>query len=252
MELRYNHAYSLVAMDLEDRIAGEILDSTRAALSRPASFRVGDRTFLSAEDSIYICKRLQLHHSITRQPLNKEAFEYLLVDVFSRKGVPAEKIQRRDYPGEDVRIGFEKWSLKTETGKDTRPGQIHFTKFMECAWQKDYKDPVDYVEDAVQRILNHLSRYDRILTLRFFVMTGIYEIVEVPKELIEVVQYVEEDQLSLRTRRGGITMYLESTRNRGIRFRFDGSDDKLVLTGIPVDRCIRHLTILGSNHFDGN
>ena len=235
-------------MTLDDRIAGEILDSARAALARPTRFEIGENSMFTVEDAIYISKRLQLHHSITNQPLNKEAFEYFLVDVFTRKGLPAEKVDRRDYPGEDVRIDTEKWSLKTETGKDTRPDRIHFTKFMECAWQKDYNSPSDYIEDAVQRILSHLSNYDRILTLRFIQSSGSYEIVEVPKSLVQAVQYVEEDQLSLRTKRGGITMYLESTRNKGIRFRFDGSDDKLVLTGIPVARCIRHLKILGSNH----
>lgn len=240
-------------MALDDRIADEILDVARAALAHPTRFKIGDSSMFREEDAVYISKRLQLHHSITNQPLNKEAFEYLLVDVFTRKGVPAEKIERRDYPGEDVRIDAEKWSLKTETGKDTRPDRIHFTKFMECAWQKDYKSPSDYVEDAVQRILSHLAKYERIFTLRFFQTSGTYEILEVPKSLIQVVQYVEEDQLSVRTKRGGITMYLESTRNKGIRFRFDGSDDKLVLTGIPVARCITHLTILGSNHFfNGN
>jgi len=239
-------------MTLDDRIAEEILDAARAALARPTSFSISDHSMFTPEDAVYISKRLQLHHSITSQPLNKEAFEYLLVDVFERKDIHAEKVERRDYPGEDVRIGTEKWSLKTETGKDTRADRIHFTKFMECAWQKDYKTPTDYVEDAVQRILSHLSNYDRILTLRFLRETGVYEIVEVPKSLLHVVQYVEEDQLSVRTKRGGITMYLESTRNKGIRFRFDGSDDKLVLTGIPVARCVKNLTILGGNHFDGD
>jgi hypothetical protein len=238
-------------MNLDEQIAGEILNAARAALGRQAKFAISDNSMFTENDATYISKRLQLHHSITSQPLNKEAFEYLLVDVFARKGFEAEKTMRRDYPGEDVKIGNEKWSLKTETGKDTRPDRIHFTKFMECAWQKDYKSPTDYVEDAIQRILAHLSNYDRIITLRYIQASGIYEIVEVPKSLIQVVQYVEEGQLSVPTKRGGITMYLESTRNKGIRFRFDGSDDKLVLTGIPVARCIKHLTILSGNHFAG-
>jgi len=191
-------------MALDDRIAGEILDAARAALARPSRFEISDNSMFTEEDAVYISKRLQLHHSITNQPLNKEAFEYLLVDVFARKGLPAEKIERRDYPGEDVRIGTEKWSLKTETGKDTRADRIHFTKFMECAWQKDYKSPSDYVEDAVQRILAHLSNYDKIVTLRFIQNSGVYEIVEVPKTLVQAVQYVEEDQLSAEQRGVGL------------------------------------------------
>jgi len=205
----YNHAIAcegplLASMALDDRIAGEILDAARAALARPSRFEISDNSMFTEEDAVYISKRLQLHHSITNQPLNKEAFEYLLVDVFARKGLPAEKIERRDYPGEDVRIGTEKWSLKTETGKDTRADRIHFTKFMECAWQKDYKSPSDYVEDAVQRILAHLSNYDKIVTLRFIQNSGVYEIVEVPKTLVQAVQYVEEDQLSAEQRGVGL------------------------------------------------
>jgi len=209
---------------------------------------MGENSMFTEEDALYISKRIQLHYSISAQPLSKEAFEYLLVDTFRRRGMAAEKIERRDHSGEDISVGEEKWSLKTETGMATKSDRLHFTKFMECAWQKDYTRDADYVEDAVMRILHHLSHYQRIFTLRFIHADGSYEIVEVPKSLIEVVQYVEEDQLSVRTRRGGITMYLESTRNKGIRFRFDGSDDKLVLTGIPVQRCIRHLRVLGSNH----
>lgn len=236
-------------MSLDDQIAEEMLGNVRLALSNPSSFEVGQDSIFNEEDATYISKRIQLHHSVTDQPISKEAFEYLLVDTFTRKGVFAEKIERRDHPGEDIRVGNEKWSLKTETGKDTRSDRIHFTKFMECAWQKDYSCPSDYVEDAVQRILRHLAHYERIFSLRYIRSSGNYNIVEIPKSLIEVVQYVEEDQLSIRTKRGGITMFLESTRNKGVRFRFDGSDDKLVLTGIPVDRCIEHLTVLGCNHF---
>jgi hypothetical protein len=234
---------------LEVTIGNSILDNVKSALARPSILEIGEGSFFSIEDATYIAKRLQLHHSITNQPLNKETFEYLLVETFNRKGIHAQKVERCDYPGEDIHIADEKWSLKTETGSKTSAKTIHFTKFMECAWQKDYASKTDYVIDAVRRILEHLNNYHRILTLRYLQSDGSYSIVEVPKQLIQQVQYVEEEQLSERTKRGGLTMYLESTRNRGIRFRFDGSDDKLMLTGIPVDRCKKHLKILGGNHF---
>lgn len=236
---------------LEEIIGNSILENVKNALARPSIVEIGEESLFSIEDATYIAKRIQLHHSITSQPLNKESFEYLLVETFRRKGVHAQKVERRDYPGEDIHIADEKWSLKTETGLKTSVKSIHFTKFMECAWQKDYETKTDYVVDAVRRILEHLDNYHRIFTLRYIWADGSYSIVEVPKELIQQVQYVEEEQLSERTKRGGLTMYLESTRNRGIRFRFDGSDDKLMLTGIPVERCKQHLKVLGGNHFPG-
>ena len=234
--------------DIEHKISLDLVEQIRSSLSRPASYRIHDKSIFSEEDVIYISKRLQLHHSINDEPVNKETFEYLIVSVFQRNGVIARKIERRDNPGEDVCIGDEKWSLKTESGKNIKVNQLHITKFMECAWQKDYTSINDYISDAVPRILSHTSNYGRIFTFRYLPNTLNYQLVEIPKDQVDWVSKADISQLSDRTKRGGITLFSKSDQPRLVRFRFDGSDDKLTLTGIKLEDCILHAEILGGNH----
>jgi hypothetical protein len=234
--------------ETEAKIASDLVNQIRASLQRPASYRIHNTSIFSEEDIVYIAKRMQLHHSINDEPINKETFEYLMVSVFQRNGINASKIERRDNPGEDVCIGDEKWSLKTESGKNVKANSLHITKFMECAWQKDYTSSEDYLTDAVPRILSHMGNYDRILTLRYLQSSSNYQLVEIPKSQISWVSAADRSQLSKRTKRGGITLYSQPNKSRLVRFRFDGSDDKLMLTGINLDDCILHAEVLGGNH----
>jgi Type II site-specific deoxyribonuclease len=237
-----------IPSEIEQRIALDLVDQIRASLSRPASYRIHDKSIFSEEDIIYIAKRIQLHHSVNDEPINKESFEYLMVSVFERAGISALKIERRDNPGEDICSGEEKGSLKTESGKNIKANQLHITKFMECAWQKDYTTREDYLRDAIPRILAHVSNYSRILSLRYLPSSSSYQLVEIPKSQITWVSQADITNLSERTQRGGITLYSQPGQTRLVRFRFDGSDDKLMLTGIKLSDCILHAEILGGNH----
>ena len=231
---------------LEEEINKEIIDKIKASISKQPVFTLHNQSRFQNQDCIYLAKRLQLHHCISDEPFKKESFEYLLVDCFARRGIHAKRNSDPTYPGQDIIVNGENWSCKTETSSKIKPSHINITKFMECAWQKDFSKKEDYIKTAIPRIINHLSKYETILTMRYF-QNRDYEIVEIPKSLIEVARQCDLQNMGDFTGRRGITIYCEGDR-KGMKIVFDGSDDKIKISSIPVSKCIKHITFSCRNH----
>lgn len=131
---------------------------------------------------------LRQHHNGSAGPFNKDKFEYGIVTVMNDCGHTAVK-SPNGLPGQDVTIDGERWSLKTQADANIRPDLITISKFMELGkgdWITE-----DDVAALRQRMFNHMTRYERILTLRCLsrsaASTGIeytYELVEIPKALL--------------------------------------------------------------------
>ena len=233
--------------DIDKKIQEDIIATVKTSLSRKSQFTSHTADKFSIEDCVYLAKRLQLHHCISDEPVKKESFEYLLVDCFNRRGINAMRNLNPTFPGQDVIIDGKNWSCKTESSAKIKRDFINITKFMECAWQKDFNSKEDYLDHAVPKILDHLSKYSTIMTMRYF-QDGGYEIVEIPKSILEQIKYADVNQMGEFTaRRKGITIYTESSR-KGMKVIFDGSDDKIKIGSIPVSQCIRHVTFLSGNH----
>ena len=130
-----------------------------------------------------------------------------------------------------------------QTSSKIKPSHVNITKFMECAWQRLFKKRL-YKQHP--RIINHLSKYETILTMRYF-QNRDYEIVEIPKSLIEVARQCDLQNMGDFTGRRGITIYCEGDR-KGMKIVFDGSDDKIKISSIPVSKCIKHITFSCRNH----
>ena len=144
---------------------------------------------------------LKIHHAFSAEPFTKDKFEYALVQVLEWRGKRAS-LATKGNPGHDVTMDGVRLSLKTQADKSIKPDEIWISKFMELGKGTWGEKPSDLgpLRDA---FLNHLSRYDRILTLRAIskVPDWHYELVEIPKSLLA------------QARNGELEMKLESKQS---------------------------------------
>lgn len=132
---------------------------------------------------------LIFNHLSSTQPLTKDKFEYAMVSSFNEIGHSASKTISNTYPGQDITVDEHDWSLKTEAAKNIKRDEIHISKFMELG--KGAWETVADLERMRQRMFDHMTRYERIFTLRCF-RTPIneseiayeYELVEIPKSVL--------------------------------------------------------------------
>lgn len=144
---------------------------------------------------------LMVHHSFSKQPFTKDKFEYVLESVLNSGGRKAT-LAPRGNPGYDITIDEVRFSLKTQADKNIRVDAIHISKFMELGGGQ-WGDKLEDLEGLRNQFLNHLKKYDRILTLRALKNEPpdyVYELVEIPKTLL------------LKAKSGRFEMRMESTQ----------------------------------------
>ena len=129
---------------------------------------------------------LRIHHCFSREPFSKDKFEFALEAVLKTSGVVAE-LAPRGRRGYDIRISEKTVSLKTEAASAIRVDLLHISKFMELGGGQWGNDPNDLI-GLRQQFLDNLAGIDRILVLRALRKGEpdyLYELVEIPKELLE-------------------------------------------------------------------
>ena len=125
---------------------------------------------------------LRIHHAMSRRALSKAPFEYAFEKALQLAEIPARLADSSTNPGYDLKIGDARVSLKTEAAKNVSEHKIHVSKWLEMG-----KGSWDPPRIQLPRFLEHMTGYDRILTLRCLVQTGrhyYYELVEIPKDLM--------------------------------------------------------------------
>lgn len=129
---------------------------------------------------------LRIHHCFSREPFSKDKFEFALEAVLSASGVSAE-LASRGRRGYDIKITGHNVSLKTEAAKAIRADILHISKFMELGGGQWGDNPDDLV-GLRQQFLDNLAGIDRIIVLRALRKGEpdyLYELVEIPKNLLE-------------------------------------------------------------------
>jgi len=208
--------------------------------------------FTSAPDSDLVSQSvlsdfgdiLRVHHSFSREPFSKDKFEYALEKILVASGVSAS-LAPRGQRGFDISIDGQQFSLKTEAARAIKVNTLHVSKFMELGGGDWGENPSD-LEGLRQQFLNNLSTIERILTLRALKKSNpfVYELVEIPKELLE------------KAASGSLEMKLDSTQypkpgycyvrdNESLLYSlyFDGGGErKLQIKSLRKDLCIVHAT----------
>ena len=129
---------------------------------------------------------MRIHHCFSREPFSKDKFEFALEAVLRASGILAE-LAPRGRRGYDIKIAGRNVSLKTEAAKAIRNDILHISKFMELGGGHWGDDPND-LNGLRQQFLDNLAGIDRILVLRALRKGEpdyLYELVEIPKDLLE-------------------------------------------------------------------
>ncbi len=181
---------------------------------------------------------LRVHHCFSKEPLSKDRFEYALERAFNLSGGTAI-LSRKGNPGHDITINDTAMSLKTEAAGNIKSDRVHISKFMELGkgdWQFNL---------LLDKFFEHMKSYQRIFTLRCLSKTPSrlhYELVEIPKKLLEEAQsgVIREDSKSRQNPKPG---YCDVFNDNEIKFQlyFDaGTERKLQIRNILIKYCYIH------------
>ncbi len=180
---------------------------------------------------------VQQHHLLyPRIPPQGIFFEGLVERAFRLTGIhPTDVIPTvANAPREDLQLPLGRVSIKTETGIGTHPALISITKL--CTTEKEPWDS----PTLIRRVLEHLSRYDRILMLRAIRAapnTIRYQLVDIPIPLLRRLGTITVVPVGHRIVRQSLGGDVLEAGERLFHVHFDGTDGKCQIQRLPVSQC---------------
>jgi Type II site-specific deoxyribonuclease len=176
------------------------------------------------------------HHSLyPRIPPQGIFFESLVERAFVAAGWPSDKIvlTTPNSPEHDLLVGTTKLSVKTETGKGTRPNQISITKL--CTTETGEWAAKPLIEHA----LAHLDRYANIFMLRAIWSAASihYQLLDIPLDLLRLMKSATVAEVGKRPGRRSLAAHILIEGESVFRVHFDGADGKCQIHGLLVARC---------------
>ena len=184
---------------------------------------------------------INVHHSIyARVPPQGIYFEALVEKAFKTIKKPFTIIEgtKRNQPSHDLLVEDKKISLKTETGLGTDAKFISITKL--CTTEREPWTPAVLIE----RVLEHLSRYDIILMLRAVWVPPLihYQLLEIPVENLRLIQTADLQLVGRRKGRQSLGADVVRDGEPIFHVHFDGSDGKCQIRNLRVQDCLSLLT----------
>ena len=226
-----------------DPQALSVLESLLDAFDLPVEERIArDSDILDEPSARHFRFRLQLHTVTTREKFKKKSFESAFQEASKASGKDATITDSATHPGHDVTVDGMRFSLKTEAAKNIRANAITISKFMEARWIRECRTGSDF-RQGCNAIIRHLSHYDRILTSRAFdVGTDYvrYELVEIPRELLDAIGDLAPKDFYRRTGSGGTRAVVRVAGEDAFTLRLDGSVEKVTISGLRLDLCKSH------------
>ncbi len=161
------------------------LENTVRIFRFPYNFEIFQDGLLDASTLENFGDALRIHHSFSVEPFSKDKFEYVLEKVVNFDQHRAQ-LSSKGNPGHDITIDGVPVSLKTQADKSIKEDKIWISKFMELG-KGSWGDNPDDLVMLRDRFFAHMKGYDRIFTLRALrkAPDWIYELVEIPKSLLE-------------------------------------------------------------------
>lgn len=224
----------------------ELVDRVASVFSQPWDVSSAkDSDIISGSSLIDFGDVLRLHHSFSREPFSKDKFEFALETVLKASG-RAARLAPRGMRGFDLSIAEQKFSLKTEAAKGIRVNKLHISKFMELGGGQWGNDPDDLI-GLRQQFLDNLAGINRILVLRALRKGSpdyLYELVEIPKSLLEkaTIGRFEMRMESKQYPKPGYC-FVEENEKPLFSLYFDGGGErKLQIKDLMKELCIVHAT----------
>ncbi len=187
--------------------------------------------FVSAVQSL-----VERHHTIyPRLPPQGLFFESLVERAFLSAGCSRADIvpTTPNSPWHDLSVSGIRLSIKSETGKATRPAKISITKL--CTTETGEWSAAALVANTIA----HVRRHDRMLMIRaIWRKSGFdYQLLEIP---IELLARLETAAFALVGKRAGQRSFganIIENDETIFRVHFDGADGKCQVHGPLVSRC---------------
>ncbi|MUG05576.1 restriction endonuclease [Bombella sp. ESL0378] len=187
---------------------------------------------------------LRIHHVFSEEALSKDRFEHAFERMFQRAGIEA-KLAPRGNPGHDLTVNKQRISLKTQADRAIKENFIHISKFMELG-KGEWTDKEEHLRGQLDRFYNHMSRYDRIFTLRKLRDPSVhyYELVEIPKVLLlNARNGIFKISINSKQHPKPGTCTVKEGEEEVFQLYFDGGTErKLQIKHLRKDFCITHAT----------
>jgi hypothetical protein len=192
--------------------------------------------------------QLRLFHALhsPQEVLTKKPFEFALEAALNGSGFSASIDDNTTTPGADIVINGEGFSVKTEAGLTTSKQVVFLTKLMESAWTKNLTKPEQFIRGVHENVLPRVLRSDRTLVWRCFRRlsdenaAAEYELLEIPKSYWEAMANIQAAQFKRLTAAGSTSVPVGIGGETLYTLSFDGSDQKIQIRNLAVDRCIVH------------
>lgn len=177
-----------------------------------------------------------LHHYIYPTiPPKGRYFEALVERACKQVRQPFTRVKPTtpDAPREDIIIGEDKFSLKTQTGFGTKLNFIQISKLLTTE-----KEPWT-AESLIDRTLKHLNRYDYLLMLRAIWEEPVihYQLVDIPVRLLKLIETVGLNVVARRSGRQSLGGDVCHEERKLFHVHFDGSDGKCQISRLSISDC---------------
>ncbi|MGM0843317.1 MAG: restriction endonuclease [Bacillota bacterium] len=223
-----------------------ILEDIINQLKRDKEFRCNSLSDIVSEDFLNVFgDGLLIHHCFSKEAFSKDKFEHLMERAALLSGYRAS-LAPKGNPGHDITINGDKVSLKTEAARNIKGDKIHISKFMELGKGNWGDNEID-LYGLRNQFFTHLTSYDRIFTLRVLSKAPHwhYELVEIPKALLELSQHGEMEMMNASKQypKPGYCRVWDGN-NDGVKLfelYFDGGGErKLQIKHLLKEHCIVH------------
>ncbi|MFQ5483107.1 MAG: restriction endonuclease, partial [Nitrospinaceae bacterium] len=164
------------------------LEKVVQAFNFKHQFKILHGDLLNKPTVISFGEAFLVHHSFSVEPFSKDKFEYVLEKVLKMSGHQAA-LASKGNRGHDITVDGCPISLKTQADKNIQENKLWISKFMELGKGKWGDDEGDLI-GLRELFLEHLKGYERTFTLRALKKgpQWFYELVEIPKGLLEAAQ----------------------------------------------------------------
>lgn len=224
----------------------EWLESVLKEFNVTRTYKLSPESFFDSDMLERFGDALLIHHSFSHEPFTKDRFEYVLEKVCKKAGKSA-RLAPKGNPGYDISIDQEHFSLKTQADSSIKKDFIHISKFMELGKGR-WGNQVEDLYGLRDQFLAHMDSYDRILILRNLrrhPQLGFYELVEVPKTLLEEAKEGRFEMMHKSTQnpKPGYCRVFDQSNELKFELYFDGGGErKLQIKQLRKDLCFVHAT----------
>ena len=247
IESRHQRLIRIIEEFPENRL--HWIESVTDILNCPQRFTFHKQKLMKEDWSLSFGDALMIHHAFSNEPFTKDKFEYAIVSTAKLVGIEADFAPRGNR-GHDLVIGSTKYSLKTQADKSIKKDIIWISKYMELG-KGEWSDNPEQLKTLVTSFLNHLKGSDKILILRCLTKAPNwkYELVEIPKNLLERSEFGELKMMDKSTQmpKPGYCNVLGENDILDFQLYFDGGTErKLQVKSLRKSLC----NIIGEWEFD--